>query len=130
MSLTSAIRIGVILPKARRLPRQGQEKLENGSKTERNCPLRWQSPKLQERRSTCFERFSEIPHANFTVTPCNDLVARQINKFRSFSSLVSSFLWQIQNVLLKPVYQKVTSFQKQQKTGIDGALLVMLEQLY
>lgn len=113
----------LFLPKARRLPRQGQEKWENGSKTKK-LPIEVAEPKTTERRSACFERLSEIPHADLTVTPCNDLVACQLSKFRSFSSLVSSFLLQTQNVLLKPVFQKksrLSKNNKKQERGIQKA---------
>lgn len=76
-------------------PRLKQEKLENIMEVKvEKCPLKWQSPKS---RSMCFRRFSETPHAVLTDTSCNDSVAYQINKFRSFSSLMYSFPWQIQN---------------------------------
>lgn len=100
----------LFLPKAREPPRQGQEKFENGSDT-RKLPIEVAEPKNTERRSTCFD---------LTVTPCNDLVACQINKFRSFSSLVSSFLLQ----------QKTGMRKSKSKSLIDGTLIVMVEQLY
>lgn len=114
-----------------------QEKIENIIEVKgEKCPLRWRSPK---RRSMCFKKFSETPHAVLTITSCNNSVAYQINKCRSFSSSVSSFLWQIQNVSLKPVFQNVVFFKKKKKkptgmrnskTQIDCTLLVMVEQMY
>lgn len=71
--------------------------------------------KVQTCRNDYWELSSETPRAILAVTSCNDLVACQINKFRSFSSLVSPFPWRIQNVLLNPVFWKMSFWKKKKR---------------
>lgn len=66
----------------------GGKKIRKWKQNIKKLPTEVAEPKTTERSNTCFERFSEIPHAYLTVTPCNDLAACQINAFFQLSVLV------------------------------------------
>lgn len=93
-------------PTHRRALRRRREEMRKCDRGKRGESLeRWQRPTNADRRSTSKELFSEALHAIVAVILCKALLACHINKVRSFSGSVSPFLWQIQNVLLKPVWK-------------------------
>lgn len=57
------------------------------------------------RRSKYKQLSSEALHAIVSVIFCNALLACHKNKVSCFPGLVAPFLWQIQNVLLKPLWK-------------------------
>lgn len=79
-------------------------KCDRGERKEKSLE-RWQGPRNADRRSRYKELSSEALHAIVAVILCKALLACHINKVRSFSGLVSPFLWQIQNVLLKSAWK-------------------------
>lgn len=109
--------MSVILTQYQSAPKTRKGKMKKCNESARpKMSTKVAEPKNAKKRSTCFKSFSsETLHAVLAVTSCSDLVACQITSSGVFSSLVSSFPWQIQHVLLKPVFGKCHLFRKKKK---------------